>query len=75
MRAWKRLTAAVRLGVPGQRVEPFGGAAVEVALDRQAAAQIGDLRTPWSAELSGATIGRPAAGGGDRRIAVGGARR
>ena len=32
------------IGVPRQRRQPFGGAAVEIAFDRQAAAQVGDFR-------------------------------
>ena len=32
------------VGVPRQRRQPFGGGAVEIAFDRQAAAQVGDRR-------------------------------
>ena len=69
MRAWKRLTAAVRSA--SQRCAGRRRRAVEIALDRQALAQFRHLRA-LRAGMQGDDVGRPAAGVDDRGIALGG---
>ena len=58
------------VGVPRQRRQPVGGGAIEIAFNRQTAAQVGDRR-PLGVGIERPDVGRPAACGVDRRIAIG----